>query len=106
MTALFKGIVLVGTEALPIVLAATGDPDDVWTWDHNQGVKPISVKVVDAVDKGLIAAASVVASNPTVNQLVLTNTTVGILSVIAIVRFEIFSPAFGAQLAAAVGTLS
>ncbi len=106
MTALYKGIVLVGTEALPIVLGATGGASDVWTWNHNQGVKPISVEVVLAVNKGLVAPASVVATNPTVNQLVLTNTTGGALSVIAIVTFEIFSPAFGAQLAAAVGVLS
>lgn len=106
MTTLYKGIVLAGTEALPIALGVSGGATDVWTWNHNQGKKPISVQIVDSVNKGLITPASVVATNPTVNQLVITNTTGGALNVIAMITWEIFEPGLAAQVAAAIGTLS
>lgn len=46
----------VGSGALPISLDASGGGDDLMTWTHNRGVKPIGLMLFDA-DQGFTATA-------------------------------------------------
>ena len=102
----FSGVQYVGTEASPIALGATGGASDVWTWAHNKGSKALKIEILLAASRQEIASASVVATQPSVNSIVLTNTSGGALSCIARIVWEDLSESVIQPLAASVGVLS
>ena len=87
-----SGISQVGTQADPIALSATGGPTEIGTWTHGNGQRAIAVNVYNANSGAAIPDASVTATQPDTNSIVLTNTTAGALNVIAIITWEIPSP--------------
>lgn len=105
MVARYQGTTFVGSEASPIALGATGSATDVWTWDHNEGRKPVKVMVLDAVDKGPLDIADVVPTQPTVNQMVVTNLDAAPHNVILEVTWELNTPQNAGELPASVGNL-
>jgi len=104
----------VGTEAAPIVMTATAGVGDVWTWDHNNGAKAVRVEVLNASsrqpigpsDQAAPTAAAIVVTQPTVNQMVVTNQSTLAVNVIVRVTWQDLSTEVFAPLAASVGTLS
>lgn len=101
-----EGTQIVGTDALPIALGATGSATDVGTWTHNRGRRAVMVQVVSATDRAPVTPASVVVTQPTVNSIVLTNTTGGGLNVLAIVTWSVPSAGLDAPVAASAVVLS
>ncbi len=101
-----EGVQIVGTDASPIALGATGGATDVGTWTHNRGRRASMVQVVDATNRAPVTPASVVPTQPSVNSIVLTNTTGGALNVLAIVWWSFASPMKNADAAASVFVLS
>jgi hypothetical protein len=100
------GTVVIGTPATPVPLGATGGGTDVGTLAHGQGKKALRISVVDAVNGALIDDADVTVTQPDDDTIVLTNTTAGVINAVAIADFEIATPQFAAQIAAADVVLS
>lgn len=96
----------VGTAAAPIALGATGGASDVWTWTHNRGKKAAMLQPLVAASGALHTPASIVATQPDANTIVLTNSTAGALDVVLRVTWEDGSVSLMAPLAASVGTLA
>lgn len=101
-----EGVQVVGTDASPIALGATGGATDVGTWTHNRGRRAAMVQVVDATNHAPVTPANVVPTQPSVNSIVLTNTTGGALNVLAIVWWSFPSAIKNADAAASVFVLS
>lgn len=101
-----EGTQIVGTDALPIALGATGGATDVGTWTHNRGRRAALIQVVDATNHAPVTPASVVPTQPSVNSIVLTNTTAGPLNVLAIVTWSFMSAGLDAPVAASAVVLS
>jgi hypothetical protein len=100
------GTVVIGTPSAPIALGATGSATDVGTLSHGLGKKALRITVVDPVTGALIPDADITVTQPDANTIVLTNTTMGALSAVAIADFEIGSPQFAAQRPASEVVLS
>jgi hypothetical protein len=100
------GTVVIGTPATPVALGATGGGTDVGTLSHGLGKKALKIEVVDDTNGALIPDADVTVTQPDNDTIVLTNTTMGALNVIAIATFEIGSPQFAAQVPAGDVVLS
>lgn len=86
------GVAQIGTRAAPVALGATGGATDVGTYTHNNGEEAIAIDVYDAVTGAPVLDADVAVTQPDANTIVLTNTTMGALNVIAIATWEIPTP--------------
>lgn len=101
-----SGIIQIGDQANPVALGAAGGATDVGTLTHNEGVKAIGVQVFDSTNGAPIPDASVTVTQPDANTIVLTNTTMGALNVVAIATFEIPTPGKARQVPATEVVLS
>jgi len=106
MAEAISGTQIVGSQATPIALGATGGASDVGTWTHGRGQKALRVTVVDATNGALIPDASVTVTQPDANTIVLTNTTAGTLNVVAIVDWEIGTPQNAGEIPASAVVLA
>jgi hypothetical protein len=100
------GTVIVGSQATPIPLGATGGGTDVGTYTHGEGKKALSVKAVDPVNGVAYLDAIITITQPDDDTIVATNTTGGALNAILIAEFEISTPQLSAEVAAAAVVLS
>lgn len=87
-----SGIIQIGDQASPVALGATGGATDVGTLTHGEGQKAIAVQVFDSTNGAPIPDADVTVTQPDADTIVLTNTTMGALNVVAIATFEIPTP--------------
>lgn len=86
------GTVILGTQAAPLALGATGGASDVGTYTHGLGKKALRISVVDPVNGVAIADADITVTQPDADTIVFTNTTMGALDAIAIIDFDIATP--------------
>ena len=100
------GTVIVGSQATPIALGATGGATDVGTYTHNLGKKALRAQFVDEVNGVPYLNASITITQPDADSVVVTNTTAGVLNGILILDFEISTPQLSDEVAAASVVLS
>lgn len=104
-TNLPKGTQIIGTTALPINLAAAPGPLAIWTWTHNKGVAAAQIAVLNA-DGQALPPSVVAVTQPTVNQIVVTNLSGAPVAVRLMATWVVESMMAIAPAAASVGVIS
>lgn len=81
------GVTLLGSDAAPLALGATGGATDVATWTHNYGQTAEMVEVLSATNHAVQANTVISVTQPTVNSMVISNLTAGALNVIVRIQW-------------------
>lgn len=104
----------IGTEDAPIALSGDGSivgNGSIWTFTHNNGRKAVEVAVLDAVSRQVIGPSdsaaptlkAVICTQPTANQIVVTNQSTAAVNIILRVTWSDLSASVGAPLSAGAG---